>query len=73
MSLKEGSVILLVVTSLLETEVSLIVPDFKHFVYGSSCNSLFFGLILSFLCQFLGIPSSLGGASKKKEKDKKQE
>ena len=28
-------------------EASFIVPNFKHFVNSSSCNSLFFGLILS--------------------------
>ena len=33
--------------------MSLIVPDFKNFVFGSSCNSLFFGLIPSFLYQYI--------------------
>ena len=39
--------------------LSLIVPDFTISVYGSSCNSLYLGLIivpLGFLFQFIGIP-----------------
>ena len=45
------------------SEVSLIVPDFTISVCGSSCNSLFFGLILfSYLIiyLFLGLPSCFG-------------
>ena len=52
-------------------------PGFYHFnARGSSCNSLFFGLIissfLSLLYLFLGIPSSFGGASKYIERERKE-
>ena len=48
-------------------ESSLIVPDFTISKYGSSCNSFFFGLILSSFLSLplLGIPSCLGDVRKK--------
>ena len=55
-------------------EVSLIVSDFTTSVYGSSCNFMFFNLILSFILSllFLGIPSCLWDANKEKEKEKER-
>ena len=79
MSLKEGSVILLVVTSLLETEVSLIVPDFNIL-----CMAVH--AILSFLVSFslfsvnflafrpvLGVPVRRKRRTRSKNETKKRE
>ena len=48
--------------------MSLTVPGFEMFVYGSSCNSLIFGHIvssfLSTVCIFLGLPFHLWEANK---------
>ena len=43
-------------------EASLLVPDFTIPVYGSSCHSLFFGLIIA--VQFFGIPKEGWDAKK---------
>ena len=60
------------VIDLIQSEVSLTVPDFIISVFGSSCNSLFYGLILSLLfflyLFFLALRPSLGNANKLKEK-----
>ena len=47
---------------------SLIVPDFKMFVDGSSCKSLIFSL--HFFHTFFGIPYFLEDAFKKKRKER---
>ena len=54
---------------------SLIVPDFTISKYGSSCNSFFFGLILSSFLSLplLGIPSCLGDVIKQKENTMERE
>ena len=65
-----------------DREVSHIVPDFTIFVYDSSCNSLFFGLILSSflsLCipwhsvQHWGVPVSRKRKKRSKNDTEKRE
>ena len=57
-------------------EVSLIVPDFTLSVYGSSCHSLFFRLILilfsSFSSYFLASHSALGMPKNRKRKQRSE-
>ena len=59
------------------SEESLLVPDFTISVYGSSCNSLFFGVILaSFLSlsMYLLAPPKLDGMSRNRySRERKEE